>query len=338
MKKLFLISLLIVSKFIMAEEVKPNVLETGISKLKLGMLLQNWAIYDEKNSSAKSNFRIRRSEIKLSGSINEKATFTLMIDPSKSLKSGAINNTNDNKILQDFVLNYLINENFELASGQFKIPTSAESLLSSGALILPERSALSRNYGDKRELGVKLAFKKSSYKAQAMISNGTKANVDDNNTKKDIHLRGEYIPVKNLNIGFFTTLVDGNSKKLKYGTNLFWEGNPESFHFEFGRDESKTVSGIKKSKAYSFDVGYLINEEWQGIIRYEKLNFSRTSIEIESTISTIGVNYFLKDANSKIQFAYLFMSNATLTNGSYDVSSTESGNANGMTLNYQITF
>ena len=337
MKKLFLF--LLVSNLTLAADSQPaNFLDTGISKLKLGLLLQNWAIYDVKNTTSKSNFRLRRTEIKLSGNVFDNSSFVLMIDPAKSLKTGAIDASNDNKILQDFVLNYTLNSQFEVSTGQFKIPTSAEGLLSSSALILPERSAVGRNYGDRRELGVKLSFKKDIYKIQTMISNGTKSNVDDTNTKKDLALRVDLAPLKGLSVGSYSSLIEMRGKKLKYGLNLFWDNNPESFHFEFGRDESNTVSGVKKSKGYMFDLGYFFDPEWQAVVRYEKLNFSRTATEIESSESTLGLNYFIKESNSKIQFGLTFLNNMSASNGSYDVVSAETGSNELVTMNFQMSF
>lgn len=315
----------------------PNYLEVGMSKTKLGLLIQNWFIYDEKTTQGKSNFKIRRAEIKLSGTIWDNSSFTLMVDPAKSLKAGAINSNNDNKILQDLILNFSINEKLELWIGQFKTPTTAEGLLSSSQLILPERSLVGRYYGDKRDLGIKATFKKENYKLALMISNGNKPNTDDINTQKDLHLRGDYSPTKDLSYGVFTSLIDSKLKKLKWGFNLSWDNNPESLHFEYVHEENSLISDVKKSNGYMLDLGYLLETNLQLVFRYERLLFTRNT-NIESTSSTFGANYFLKDSNSKIQLAALFLNNMNSSNGSYEASNSDQSSTILYAFNFQMGF
>jgi phosphate-selective porin len=336
MKTLILIVFFSIINTVQAQQ-SSNYLDVGISKTKLGLLLQNWALYDEKSTAGKSNFRFRRVEIKLSGTIQDNSSFAIMIDPAKSIKTGAVSATNDNKVLQDFVLNYNLNENFEFSTGQFKIPTTAEGLISSSTLILPERSLVGRTYGDKRDLGIKSTYKKANTKVALMISNGNKPNTDDTNTQKDLYLRGDYSPVKNLSLGAFSGLIDSKSSQLKWGLNLFWDNNPETLHFEYAHETNSPSSTIKKSNGYMFDLGYLLDPTLQLVIRYERLLFTRTT-SLESTATTLGINYFLKDSNSKIQFATNFLNNMNASNGQYDVSTTQQSSAVLYALNFQMGF
>lgn len=320
-----------------AAEQPANFLEIGVGKAKLSLLLQNWLIVDETNQQDKSNFRLRRAEIKLSGSVQEGSSWVVMIDPAKSLKVGGIVATNDNKILQDFILNYNLLDNLELSVGQFKIPTTAEGLVSSSNLILPERSLVGRTYGDKRDLGIRATWKKDKLKLALMASHGNKANTDDANSSKDLYLRGEYSPHGKLTLGSFFGVVDTHFNKKKWGVNLFWDNNPETFHFEYGNEESSQTTGVKKTNGYMFELGHFINPEYQAVLRYERLLFSRTT-DIDSSATTIGLNYFLKDPNSKIQFATIFLNNMLAANGSYDVATKVISSSELYILSFQMGF
>jgi hypothetical protein len=317
-KKLFFVLLFIISSFTLADE-GPVFLEIPKGSAKLGILLQNWLIYDEKNTTDRSNFRLRRAEIKLSG-VQKNTSWLVMIDPAKSLKTGSIAATNDNKILQDFAINYNFLDNFELSVGQFKINTTAEGLLSSSALLLPERSVVGRTYGDKRDPSIRLNWKEDKIKLSLSLTHGNKANTDDSNSEKDVYLRGEYTPFKGLTFGSFFGAVDTYFHKNKWGTNLFWDRELDSFHFEYAHEASSTLSGVDRSSGYVLDFAHGFSSEIQAVFRYENVLFVKSQ-DLESTASTVGVNYFLKDTNSKIQFATIFLNNLTASNGSYDVSS-----------------
>ncbi len=57
---------------------------------------------------------------------------------------------------------------------------------STSDLLFSLRSLLARTYGERRDPGLKLAYKLGSIKAATMISNGQGPNLDDKNTSKDI--------------------------------------------------------------------------------------------------------------------------------------------------------
>ena len=127
--------------------------KVDVGSAKLNLLLQPWFVADSTSTAAKNNFRARRTEVKLSGNLNPDSRWFVMFDPAKSLKTGAVASSNDNKILQDLGAVYQPLSGFEVTGGQFKIPTTAEGLDPSGDLPLPERSLMGRTYGDKRQLG-----------------------------------------------------------------------------------------------------------------------------------------------------------------------------------------
>ena len=200
--KPFLIILIFFTQKIFAEEITP----------KIGLLLQTWA-YNDTTFEAKSNFRVRRAEIKLTGKTSPELRYFFSIDPAKSLKEGAISKTNDNKILQDLGIEYAFTPEFKVTAGQFKAPNTVESFTSSGELLLVERSIISRNYGDNRETGLMMSFENEKLKTKLMLSNGGKTNTSDDNSAKDLHARIDYSPFENLSLGTFATYADARQSK-----------------------------------------------------------------------------------------------------------------------------
>jgi len=81
--------------------------------------------------------------------------YFLMIDPAKLVPAPGGPNIAAKNMVQDFGLSYAIVPELELTVGQFKAPTTAEGLDSSGDLSLPERPLVGRTFGDKREMGIR---------------------------------------------------------------------------------------------------------------------------------------------------------------------------------------
>lgn len=119
---------------------------------KFNALLQAWTVSDRAASSQNTlNFRLRRAELKLSGNAGSTVRYFVMADPAKTIHPDA-QKPQDGKILQDFGVGFTLVPGLEVVAGQFKILTNAESLSSSAELIIPERSAVARVFGDVRDL------------------------------------------------------------------------------------------------------------------------------------------------------------------------------------------
>src|SRR6478609_5403076 len=101
-------------------------MQIATGKAKFNGLLQTWFLTDSSNPSVANNFRVRRTELKFSGSVVEHSRWFIMVDVAKTLSTGPISQTNDNKILQDIGVAWIANENFEMIIGQMKNLTSAE--------------------------------------------------------------------------------------------------------------------------------------------------------------------------------------------------------------------
>jgi hypothetical protein len=95
-----------------AEARSPFFLRVGHGTAELGGLLQVWALHSALDPD---DFRLRRSEIKLSGTIIDPIGYTVMIDPAKNLSENKTiiaggdpvtlsQPRSDGKILQDLFL------------------------------------------------------------------------------------------------------------------------------------------------------------------------------------------------------------------------------------------
>ncbi len=295
-------------------------LSVGKGTAKFNGLLQVWAINDTTvNQEPHSNYRVRRAELKFSGSVHSKTRWFVMLDPAKSLKTGAISTDNDNKILQDLGVGFTLCEGLELIAGQFKIPTTSEGLMSSSELLLPERSYLARAFGDRREPEVMLDYNVKPLRVRLMSSNGQStpgaatANISDTNDSKDTNGRIDFEMNDLITIGIFSS----QSYSL-LGLSTRTGGNIQ-FTLERTVFNIETVQANELNKEKTSlvsDVSYLFSEELQAVVRYE--DFSQISKpELFSSAATLGVNYFVSAHNSKIQLLYSMLKNMSGDEGTY---------------------
>jgi hypothetical protein len=299
-------------------------LTINTGKAKMGALLQGWAVNDTtiQGNNANSNFRMRRAEFRLSGSVRQDTRFFLMMDAAKNLSA-----TGDNKVLQDFGVGFTPVEHFEIVIGQFKIPTLAEGFNSSAELLLPERSYVGRNYADRRESGVMLDYNLNPIRVRVMASNGQArpadplnptpvsgsagTNVDDTDSSKDFHGRVDFAINENFKLGVFgSNSVSTLGHSTRYGGDL--EFLMDRWLARLGGVGADELDVDKNGMA--LDVAYRINDPLQAVVRYE--NYQRTTaVKGSASAYTVGLNYYLEGNNLKLQLAHTFMNNMSSTSG-----------------------
>ena len=179
-----------------------------------------------------TGFRLRRVELRAKGDIlPKKVSYYVGFDVAKifSVTSGTSNVavtgadgtaagtapvpttsvSADRSPLQDVWITYST-EYADVVAGQFKIPIGLESLQSSARLFFPERNKVDREYGDRRDIGIKIEKKIADvfyYYVGIFNGNGQNTfnvngqNQADNDRAKDLGVRLEAYPITGLTIG-----------------------------------------------------------------------------------------------------------------------------------------
>ncbi|NDD91118.1 hypothetical protein EBZ37_03435, partial [bacterium] len=194
--------------------------EPSQPSLKVSGLLQSWYLSDSSATSAKGNFRVRRAELRVSGSVAENTRLSLMLDAAKNLNF--TDSTKDSKVLQEVGIGYSFAQEVEFIAGQFKGLSTTEGLDSSSELLFPERSRIARKFGDKRKQGAQLHYRSTGWQLGAMLSNGGEANTNDTTTAKELALRAQAdSPVPGLQLAAFVQARDTRIVKDRdIGTSL----------------------------------------------------------------------------------------------------------------------
>ncbi len=315
---------------------KLSVGKAGQGRLQPGILAQGWFLLDRNGGkTTTSTFRLRRAEISAKGEILPKRVgFQVMFDPAKVREP--VNTTLTDSggdtvvvktpaaslaVLQDFYITFL-HENIDVSVGQFKIPVSWEGYNSSSKIILPERALISSLFGDKRDLGVRLAktFKKWGYSAG--LFNGQGANNLDTNIQKDVALRLEAYPVEGLTLAGVT--YDSIGVRDKAGTKDRWEADVRYDHGPYlvqaeylrARDVAKDGADAVTAQGFYAAVGYTFKDkrlcgDLQPVLRVGYVD-PDTSQNLDPAMGgndelwhyDIGVNYYLKSHEMKLQGSY----------------------------------
>jgi hypothetical protein len=305
-----------------------------------------------------SSFRVRRAEIRAKGEIIPKTvSYLVMFDPARllDLKSTPVNNTTtdasgmtkttpvntlstapayggvpsyqavltgaNTSILQDVQLTYMT-DYADFSIGQFKIPVSLEGSGSAAKLYFPERALISRLYGDKRDLGFKIEKKFEHFGYLLGIYNGQGQNNIDTNDQKDVALRLEVYPVKDVTIGVVGyTSAFGDRDKVGTKDRIEGDVKIEKSGFllqaEAIRGWDRVTAGQDKREGQGFYVlaGYTFFDRLQPLVRIGSIDpevgkdeHGSTTLDPNDEITSYEacINYYLKQHDAKLQLSGSF--------------------------------
>ncbi len=327
--------------------------------LQVGAYLQAWALYDYQKGlgsdvsgqavDSKFGFRLRRAQIKLKGQlVPEKVEYGVVLDALKTLRfaegdtvtvgedsvteyepKGVSGERADVGMLQEFWVTFKLCL-ADVSIGQWKSPIAREGSQPNASLLLPERAASTRYFGDEYMLGVRLAKEFEVTDTQALkyslqLLNGRGlANRVDNNRQKDLALRLEYSPIEELMVGGAGMIsvgqrdqettrdaVEGDVKLETSG--LLVDGQ---LVFSRGRDGSE-VNRWRESLGGFVGVSYTIAKTLQPVVRVGFVDVDervdRADMPLDKLLGfpddqvrtyELGANYLVSGNDVKLSLAY----------------------------------
>ena len=293
----------------------------GFGKITVGGLAQGWFVGSSRDVN--TSLRLRRMELKLTGEITPRVSWTVMIDPTKSLSLSqgppvAVNQSS--KILQDFFLTYKLTPALSLDVGQYKVPLSMEGLRSSAQLYTVERAIFNvlpvreGRVGDIRDVGLQLRGSyllpwwrqeaRSEFAVGVFNDGGPGQNAVDTNDQKAVIGRAALFPVNNLRLGVYggrggTKAIArdrlGGEFSYRYGRNLL------EAEYVTSKDGHPATDSWGWYTLYGFD----LTPALQAVARYEQWDPNdRRSQDTEWDL-TLGLNWYVQKHNAKVQLNWV---------------------------------
>jgi hypothetical protein len=316
--------------------------KTGLGTLKFGGLFNVWYTHqrdDETAAGARTGvdtFRLRRAEIIMSGSVvKDLVDFRVMIDPARSLGNNESAPPPRN-ILQDLVITYTgafgAPKDNLLHVGQFKIPFSREGgyTQSTSRLDFINRADGTTAIADARRPGAMAMgtplngalewfanfhnnngqnSQDTAYDEKNLVGrlvlNAHKLG-DAETSKKRTEALGE--------ISFGGSYLRGNETVVNdtfrnYAGDFEWrkqkflsDKGSIFFRAEWLRSD-REVARDADIRSHYFAGGYKVNDNWEGVYRHDI--FETQAGDTERVTDTIGLNYFIKGHNAKINLNYI---------------------------------
>jgi hypothetical protein len=334
-----------------AEAPPPKQLRVGEGEglFQPAALLQAWFQFDAADDTT-TTFRIRRAELRIKGEIIPKLiAYDVMIDPARALEMKDTTVTVQNQdpppsdesqpeqvmikqpaapgpnppppssavvtIFQDYFITFK-SEYVDASIGQFKIPVSWEGYNSSSKLLYAERAPSSRYFGDRRDLGLRLAKTFTYFGYSAGLFNGAGQNNLDNNNAKDAAIRLEAYPVEGLTIaGVAYGSIgsrDGGTAMNRFEGDLRFDHAPFLFQGEYINGRNVSTSGAETdAQGFYAAVGWTFWEVLQPVVRFGLLDPNSDSDQDPSTGALdelwhldLGVNYYISKQEAKVLLDY----------------------------------
>ncbi|MCI0485803.1 MAG: hypothetical protein L0229_04295 [Blastocatellia bacterium] len=305
--------------------------EAGKGKIKFSGLIQGW--YAAGNRGLRDTFRLRRTELKFTGQITPKVSWTAMIDPSRALSlnnsfvninstsllsDASVNQTS--RILQDAFITLGYFDGLKANVGQFKVPLSLEGLQSSSSLETVERAlflsdrARGGNYGDVRDIGVMIHGPLSEhvdYQLGLFNGGGESQNDLDRNDQKAMAARVVVRPpfLSGLQIGGSCVWGNGAGPDRPRRDRF---GGEALFYRDKYRIKSEVMAGVDADihrLGYYALFAYKVRPTIEAVYRFDSWD---PDTRLESTASSVterdhvlGINYFISENHVKFQMNYL---------------------------------
>lgn len=306
--------------------------KSGFGNITLDGLLQVW--YLDNAPEFDQTFRIRRTELRFSGTIGKPTKWTIMIDPSRALDfiedSTLVDDSifvptlevnQASRILQDALITLEFGPSFTLDVGQRKVPLSLEGLQSSAELKTVERvlflsdRARGGDLGDVRDVGV-MAYGSilDHVDYQAGLFNGLGENQNNVTTKDDLAGAGRVVVkpgVRGLQVGMSGGVNPGPdveerrrrpfAPRERLGVEGLYQRGRWTAQSElmWGRDDNRRRLGTYVLAAYHITS---ITEVVAQVDYFDpdlKQNDNRlTTYELDFLL---GVNFYLRENHLKFQ-------------------------------------
>ena len=294
----------------------PTTLRIADGELRFGLLLQAWYVGDDSeqgpgtdylgNPTGVNTFRLRRAEIRLSGTVTPEWGFDLQVDPAKTQSFAA---GGDDKILQDFGITFLGLKGHELTLGQKKIAVTEEGLRSSSELDFAERSRITRIIGDQRQAGF---FYKGTYgsmfAAQASITSGLPSNVAGTSDRLFYAARFDVRPARGLVAGVSGGTGNQGTAALKrdrLGAHVRWDGTetlPLMLRAEYGMATDGQSDGTEIDRdGFYVSALYTFARQFRLGVRYEEYDPNTDAAGDDLSIVTGGFHYMIKGKNVNLK-------------------------------------
>jgi hypothetical protein len=268
-----------------------------------GILLQGW-FFAERAEKTTTTFRARRAELRARGEIVPGLVeYSAMVDLAR-LGAGSI--------LQDFFITVKTSY-VDVSLGQFKTPVSWEGYNSTSRLLFPERALASREFGDWRDLGIRLAKNFKYFGYSAGVFNGAGQNVLDVDNAKDVTLRLEAYPIEGLVVAGVAYMTVGNRKanvKDRYEMDARFERGPFLFQAEYirARDIKDSAPAVNGRGFY----GAVAWTFWELLQPCFRVGYMDPNIRAKSASGEkdrvwqmdVGLNYYLRKHEAKFQLSY----------------------------------
>jgi hypothetical protein len=321
-----------------------------------------WFVLDhqdvEGGPNYQSRFRARRAELRVKGEIVPKVVgYNVMIDPAKLLNftdaTVPVENQepaptvpgevtirvppNDTSILQDAFLTAM-SDYVDVSFGQFKNLVSWEGYNSASKIIMPERSLVSRTFGDRRDLGIKAEKKFDRFMYAVGLFGGQGPNQPDTNNQKNAVVRAELYPIDGTMIAGLAYVAigerDAPGTDDRAEVDLRLELANVLFQGEYIRGWDMNNAGTERAEgqgAYGA-VGYTFFERLQPIVRIGFLDPDLDNADNHTVSYEFGVNYFVQQNEMKLQLSY------SLFDNSQDYMDSNGENLTEVILNAQVGF
>ncbi len=314
-----------------AHKKSDSAIESGFGHIRFNGLLQVWGSAGD--AGYRDSFRIRRTELTLSGQINDKTRWTVMIDPSKSL---SLNNSTAiadgvsvlsgssvnqaSRILQDAFVSTTYIPHLRVDVGQFKIPLSMESSESSAALSTVERAlfmsdrARGGSFGDIRDIGVMVRgplTKYADFYLGEFNSSGDRQNDVAANDQKATVGRLVIKPVKWLQIGGSGAYGNGGSRpdrprRDRIGAEFLIRRGGFSLKSEYmqGKDANVLRQG------YYALASYRLRQGFEPVFRFDVFDPDVSHTHLNAATAPerdfiAGFNWYISGTHLKIQANYV---------------------------------
>lgn len=191
------------------QALKPPRLDKGISlvtedeqfKMNLRFRMQNQLAYESQGdidlSAANIQGQIRRLRLRLGGhAFGPRLRYNLQLSFSRGDQD--FDNSNIPNVVRDALITYELDENWEIAFGQSKLPGNRQRVVSSGELQFVDRSVVNRNFNVDRDIGIWLSRSGEVYEMpyvwRSTISSGEGRGVEPRNGGIAYTSRFEILP------------------------------------------------------------------------------------------------------------------------------------------------